>query len=37
MELKSYLTKGTLPEKEEEAERVARQDTAYCLQDGELY
>lgn len=28
---------GTLPEKEEEAEHVARQATAYCIQDGELY
>ena len=27
----------TLPEKEEEAERVARQATAYCIKDGELY
>ena len=29
--------RGTLPEKEEDAERVARQTTAYCIQDGELY
>ena len=36
MELRSYLTQGTLPEKEE-AERVARQATAYCIKDGELY
>ena len=36
-ELRSYLTQGTLPEKEEEAERVARQATAYCIMDGELY
>lgn len=28
---------GTLPQKEEDAERVARQATAYCTQDGELY
>ena len=28
---------GALPEKEEDAERVARQATAYCIQDGELY
>ena len=34
---KEYLTQGTLPEKEEDAERVARQATAYCIQDGELY
>ena len=36
-ELRSYLTRGTLPEKEEEAERVARQATAYCIRDGEHY
>ena len=36
-ELRSYLTRGTLPEKEEEAEHVARLATAYCLKDGELY
>ncbi|XP_020149620.1 uncharacterized protein [Aegilops tauschii subsp. strangulata] len=36
-EFRAYLTQGTLPEKEEDAERVARQATAYCIQDGELY
>ena len=36
-ELRSYLTQGTLSEKEEEAERVARQATAYYIGDGELY
>ena len=36
-EFKEYLMQGTLPEKEEDAERVARQATAYCIQDGELY
>ena len=36
-ELRSYLTQGTLPEKEEEAERVARLATAYCIKDGEFY
>ena len=36
-EFKAYLLQGTLPEKEEDAERVARQATAYCIQDGELY
>ena len=36
-ELKDYLMQGTLPEKEEDAERVARQATTYCIQDGELY
>ena len=34
---KEYLTQGTLPEKEEDAERVARQAMAYCIWDGELY
>ena len=28
---------GTLPEKEEDAERVARQATTYCIRDGELH
>ena len=37
MEFKDYLMQGILPEKEEDAERVARQATAYCVQDGELY
>ena len=36
-ELRSYLTQGTLLDKEEEAECVARQATAYCIRDGELY
>ena len=36
-EFKEYLTQGMLPEKEEDTERVARQATAYCIQDGELY
>lgn len=36
-EFKEYLTQGTLLEKEEDVERVARQATAYCIQDGELY
>ena len=36
-EFKEYLMQGALPEKEEDAERVARQATAYCIQDGELY
>ena len=36
-EFKAYLVQGTLPEKEEDAERVARQATAHCIQDGELY
>ena len=37
MEFKDYLMQGTLPKKEEEEEHVARQATAYCIQDGELY
>ena len=36
-EFKEYLTQGTLPEKEEDAKRMARQATAYCIQDDELY
>ena len=36
-EFKEYLMQGALPEKEEDAERMARQATAYCIQDGELY
>ncbi|XP_020152087.1 uncharacterized protein [Aegilops tauschii subsp. strangulata] len=36
-EFKAYLLQGALPEKEEDAERVARQATAYYIQDGELY
>ena len=33
----AYLLQGALPEKEEDAEGVTRQATAYCIQDGELY
>jgi hypothetical protein len=36
-EFKANLLRGTLPEKEEDTKRVARQATTYCLQDGELY
>ena len=36
-EFKDYLVRGILPEKEEDAERVARQATAYCIKYGELY
>src|SRR3954465_12249963 len=36
-EQQSILTQGALPEKEEEAERVALQATTYCIRDGELY
>ena len=35
-EFKAYLMQGTLPEKEEDVEHVARQAMAYCIQDGEL-
>ena len=30
-EFKAYLLQGTLPEKEEDAERMAHQATAYCI------
>ncbi|XP_020150437.1 uncharacterized protein [Aegilops tauschii subsp. strangulata] len=36
-ESKAYLTQGTFPKKEEDAERVARQATVYYIRDGELY
>ena len=36
-EFRAYLGKGILPEKEEDAERVARQATAYRIHEGELY
>ncbi|KAM0915484.1 hypothetical protein ACQ4PT_010819 [Festuca glaucescens] len=36
-ELKSYLMDGKLPEGNEEAERVARQASGYCIKDGDLY
>jgi hypothetical protein len=36
-EFRAYLLQGTLPKKEEDMERVVRQATAYCIQDGELY
>ncbi|XP_020166617.1 uncharacterized protein [Aegilops tauschii subsp. strangulata] len=36
-EFKVYLLQGTLPEKEEDAERGTRQATTYCMQDDELY
>ncbi|XP_073367843.1 uncharacterized protein [Aegilops tauschii subsp. strangulata] len=36
-EFEAYLLHGTLPKKEEDVERVARQATTYCLQDGKLY
>ena len=36
-EFKVYLLQGTLPKKEEDAERVAHRATVYCIKDGELY
>ena len=36
-EFKAYLLQGTLPKKEEDAKRVARQATAYYIRDGELH
>ena len=36
-ELKMYLQHDALPDKEEDAERMVRQASAYCIQDGELY
>ena len=35
-EFKEYLMQGALPEEEEDAERVDRQATAYCIRDSEL-
>ena len=35
-EFKAYLLRGALTEKEEDAEHVAREATAYCIQDSEL-
>ena len=34
-ELKAYLLQGTLLEKEEDAERVARQATTYCIKEAQ--
>ena len=36
-EFKDYLIQGMLQEKEEDAERIARQATAYCIRDTKLY
>ncbi|XP_020189593.1 uncharacterized protein [Aegilops tauschii subsp. strangulata] len=36
-ELKAYLLRDTLPEKDAEAKRMARQAIAYCLRDDERY
>ena len=35
--LKDFLTKGTLPEEDAEAERVARRAKSYCIIDVDLY
>ena len=35
--LKDYLLKGILPEKDAEAERVARQAKSYFILEGDLY
>jgi hypothetical protein len=37
IELKAYLTSSRLPEDEEEAERIVRQASGYCVKDGDLY
>jgi hypothetical protein len=37
LELKAYLTSSRLPEDEEEAERIVRQASGYCIKDGDLY
>ena len=36
-ELKEYISKGTLPADDAEAECVARQAKVYTIYDGELY
>jgi hypothetical protein len=37
LELKAYLTSSRLREDEEEAERIVRQASGYCVKDGDLY
>jgi ribonuclease HI len=37
LELKAFLTSSRLPEDEEEAERIVRQASGYCIKDGDLY
>jgi hypothetical protein len=34
IELKAYLTSSRLPKDEEEAERIVRQASGYCIKDG---
>ena len=36
-ELGAYQLHGMLPEKEEDAKRMARQVSTYCIRDGALY
>jgi hypothetical protein len=37
LELKAFLTSSRLPEDEEEAKRIVRQASGYCVKDGDLY
>jgi hypothetical protein len=37
IELKAYLTSSRFPKDEEEAERIVRQASGYCVKDGDLY
>jgi hypothetical protein len=37
LELKAFLINSRLPEDEEEAERIVRQASGYCIKDGDLY
>jgi ribonuclease HI len=37
LKLKAFLTSSSLPEDEEEAERIVRQALGYCVKDGDLY
>jgi ribonuclease HI len=37
LKLKAFLTSSMLPEDEEEAERIVRQASGYCVKDGDLY
>jgi hypothetical protein len=37
LELKAFLISSRLPEDEEEAKRIMRQASGYCIKDGDLY
>jgi hypothetical protein len=37
LELKAFLTSSRLPEDEEDAERIVRQASGYCVKDDDLY